>query len=242
MKQVYPAILLLLLILFLLLSGCIEPQRSTTGPASEAITTTGSSGTIQSTTVQTTTVTPTGSPTLNESSSFLTVTPFPIGTGTSISNRAKFFNPPENVEFPWVVIYSAPKTFKGETIAYSYSLTSPPLQVEADVIPKVVTRTDTVLSQQLDKSWKDVSVTRIAPNTWLKIAIRDMITGEIIDETGYGNNYEVHSSEDLTKKPVPPKKVILTMRTGGNYQIEISGNNVETKNVTLKVRKIGALP
>ena len=235
MKLIYPAFILLLLILLLSFAGCIEPQRSSSSSAS--ISTAVQTNGLQITTV---TPTPTASPTSKEISSFSTTTPFSIETITSIVNHSSYYSVPDIPDIPWFVIYTAPISFKGETIAFAYSLTSPPLQVEADVVPKVITRTDTVLSKELDKAWKDISDTRIAPNTWLKIVIRDKLTGNVIDETGYGNGYEIHNPDDLTLNPIPHKKVILTMRTGGNYQIEVSGNNIEAKNLTVKVRKIGA--
>jgi len=123
-------------------------------------------------------------------------------------------------------IYNNELSLKDYTVAYAYDLTNPPLIINFNIQPNIETRTmwyenrsgefNSSRPSLLDPSRSDVLATtsQISPNAWFEIIVRDKSTGNIVLDEGFGKTF---GSETMRT---------VSVRNYGNYQIDMSGNEV----------------
>ncbi len=127
-------------------------------------------------------------------------------------------------------IYNNELSLKDYTVAYAYDLKNPPLIIDFDVKPKMDDLTIWSESRSgslsgattgsgggvVDPKRADVytQVTQLSPDAWFEIKVLDKTTGNVVLDDGFGKTFGGN-----TKKTV-------SIRSFGNYQIEMSGNKV----------------
>ncbi len=123
-------------------------------------------------------------------------------------------------------IYNNELSLKDYSVAYAYDLKNPPLFINFDIKPRIDTRTiwyeSKTGSYDSNGNRADVYVTtpQLSPNAWFEVIIRDKSTGNIVLDDGFGKTFGGD-----TKRTV-------SVRSYGNYQIDMSGNEV---NVTVRM-------
>ena len=115
---------------------------------------------------------------------------------------------------PYVTIYQKKTKFEQTIEAYSFNLTRPPLIIEFDVEPKMITREKHTTSSYGDKD--EIVVTQRYPSedAWFRVIVRDSATGKILAEDGFGKGF----SADTHKR--------IFIGKYGDYLFEFSGNEV----------------
>lgn len=115
---------------------------------------------------------------------------------------------------PYVTIYQKKSKFEQTIEAYSFNLTRPPLIIEFDVEPKMITREKHTTSSYGDKD--EIVVTQRYPSedAWFRVIVRDSATGKILAEDGFGKGF----SADTHKR--------IFVGRYGDYLLEFSGNEV----------------
>ena len=115
---------------------------------------------------------------------------------------------------PYVTIYQKKTKFEQTIEAYSFNLTRPPLIIEFDVEPKMITREKHTTSSYGDKD--EIVVTQRYPSedAWFRVIVRDSATGKILAEDGFGKGF----SADTHKR--------IFVGRYGDYLLEFSGNEV----------------
>ena len=159
---------------------------------------------------------------------FLTQVPtYSAGTDTGPAYRNLSYQVDPTPTTPnYQNIYNNELSLKDYTVAYTYDLKTPPLVINFDIKPKMDTRTiwyeDRFGSYDSNGRRGDVYVTadQLSPNAWFSVVVRDRDTGTIVLEDGYGRTYG-----GVTNRTV-------SVRSSGNYQIDMSGNEV---NVTVRM-------
>lgn len=217
MPRMQKAVLALAMaILFLLTSGCAEAPPD--GQPSIW------SGLIPP--KPTAATTPTAEPT----PTFVTpATPYPTSTG-NVMPQPTFRNPPDSgpVADQYVLVYDEWLSFNSSrTEAFTYALAVPPMFVDFDVTPEMVTRSIVKLSSD-GKKKETIEVTHVSENSWLEVTVRDQ-RGYIIAQDGFGRKYDVD-----TRKQV-------SVHSHGEYLIEITGSRIEA-HVRVRVGGIGTSP
>jgi hypothetical protein len=110
-------------------------------------------------------------------------------------------------------VYS--RDYNGDTVSqdvFSYNLQQPPLIIECEMNPKMVSREKLV---DIDKSTERYITTTYAdPNAWLDLKVIDADTGGITTTISFSKNYV-----GMTKQE-------YTIRSPGNYRFEWRGSQV----------------
>lgn len=158
-------------------------------------------------------------------SQYLTpATPYP--TATSGIASPTLSRPPETAptQDPYVTLFNRTKQFNltQSTDAFSFNLTTPPLIIEFDVEPKMVTREKHTTSDYGSK--KDIVVKQSYPSedSWFTATVRDRESGKIVAEEGFGKRFGTD----------PHKRIFVGQM--GDYLIQFSGNEV-TVHVLMRV-------
>lgn len=144
-------------------------------------------------------------------------TPYP--TETSSMAGPTLSKPPETAptQDPYVTLYNRTTQFNltHQTEAYSFNLTAPPLIIEFDVEPKMVTREKHTTSEYGSKKDEVVKQTYPSEDSWFTVTVRDRESGDIIAEDGFGKRFgtEKHNR--------------VFMGRFGDYLIQLSGNDVK---------------
>lgn len=142
-------------------------------------------------------------------------TPYPTATPDVLAaptlNR---FSDTVPTSDPYVTIYQKKSKFEQTIEAYSFNLTRPPLIIEFDVEPKMITREKHTTSSYGDKD--EIVVTQRYPSedAWFRVIVRDSATGKILAEDGFGKGF----SADTHKR--------IFVGSYGDYLLELSGNEV----------------
>jgi len=146
-------------------------------------------------------------------------TPYPTATkGIAGPTLSK---PPETAptQDPYVTIYDRATEFSlaHPTDAYSFNLTAPPLIIEFDVEPKMVTREIRTTSDYGSK--KDITVKQTYPSedSWFTVTVRDRESGRVVAENGFGKRF----STDTHKR--------IYVGQMGDFLIQLSGNEVNVQ-------------
>jgi hypothetical protein len=110
-------------------------------------------------------------------------------------------------------IYAKERDYKfGEREVFSHELTRPPLFIQFNITPSMVSReklVDIGLSTE-----HNITAVYISPNAWFEVKVLDADTGAVIDKRGFNRDYSVMTNQEFM------------VRTKGNYRIEMSGNDV----------------
>ncbi|WP_214041149.1 hypothetical protein [Methanoculleus sp.] len=143
-------------------------------------------------------------------------TPYPTATkGTAGPTLSR---PPETAptQDPYVTLYNRTTQFNltHSTDAYSFDLTAPPLIIEFDVEPKMITREKYTTSDYGKKEDVVVKQTYPSEDSWFTVTVRDRESGEIVAEDGFGKLLGTDTH----------KRVFVGRM--GDFLIELSGNEV----------------
>ncbi len=144
-------------------------------------------------------------------------TPYPTATNGMASPTLS--TPPQTAptQDPYVTLYNRTTQFNltHATEAFSFDLTAPPLIIDFDVEPEMVTRVKHAKSDYLDREYKDFTQTYPSEDSWFTVTVRDREAGEIVAEDGFGKLF----GTDTHKR--------VFVGTLGDYLIQLSGNEVE---------------
>lgn len=143
------------------------------------------------------------------------VTPYP--TATSDIPRSTLSGPRQPTPTPdtYVTIYDRTEAFTQTTKAYSFDLTAPPLIIEFEVEPKMITRIKHAKSDYGSRGYKDYKQTYPSEDAWFEVTVRDRASGAVVAQEGFGRLYggDTHN------------KVFVGRL--GEYQIQLAGNDVK---------------
>jgi len=218
-RPICPAILVVISILIILVSGCVTPPTGTmTSPTSAGHSATGTSTPVPTTLpVYVTEVTPyiKSSPdnqTLASANSLYT-TPTPL---------------PEDLS---CLIYLNTQYYSYNTTAVTFDLKNPPMYIAYSVKPFNITVNKVYTSKYGDTAGKTQTITfsDYAPYSWFDITVRDKKTGEIYLQDGFGKARGYGIYTDATLKPI---------LTSNDLQIEMRGNNI-TATTGIWVKPLG---
>jgi hypothetical protein len=110
-------------------------------------------------------------------------------------------------------VYTLNKDFAfGEKEVFSHDLTRPPLYIKFNLTPDMITR-EKVINIGLSTE-ETINITYPSPNAWFEVKVLDAGSGAVIDKRGFHKEYS-----EMTKQE-------FMVRNRGNYQVEISGNDV----------------
>jgi hypothetical protein len=110
-------------------------------------------------------------------------------------------------------IYSLNQNFSfGQKVQFSHELTRPPLYVQFNLTPVLITRHRLVSAETRNEHYENTTVA--SPYAWFEVTVLDAGTGEVVEQQGYGKDYP-----DITKSS-------FMVRKNGNYRIVMSGNDV----------------
>jgi hypothetical protein len=236
-------ILIVIIVAAVYSSGCIVPTKDKPAPASQSQGTNylvpGTGGTPQQQPQdnpqnQVATATQ-GSPTptpMPDDTRYLTPVPtYPVTSGNGpVYRNLSIYADPTQIIRNYEDIYNNELSLKDYTVAYAYDLKNPPLIIDFDVKPKMDDLT--IWSESRSGSLSDATtgtgggvvdpkradvythVTQLSPDAWFEIKVLDKTNGNVILDDGFGKTFGGD-----TKKTV-------SVRSYGNYQIEMSGNKV----------------
>jgi hypothetical protein len=144
-------------------------------------------------------------------------TPYP--TATKAIAGPTLSKPPETAptQDPYVTLFNRTKVFNltQSTDAFAFNLTSPPLIIEFDVEPKMVTREKYATSKYKNIKSGMVKQTYPSENSWFTATVRDRESGRIVAEDGFGKRF----SADVHKR--------IFVGQMGDFLIQFSGNEVK---------------
>lgn len=150
-------------------------------------------------------------------------TPYPTATSTMVGPTLSKPTEVQPTQDPYVTLFN--KTIEFSSVhqrdAYSFNLTAPPLIIEFDVEPKMVTRKKYTTSDYGTK--KDIVVTQEYPSedSWFAVTVREQESGKIVAEDGFGKGFGTTTN----------KRIYLGI--SGNYLIELAGNEAKV-HVTMR--------
>jgi hypothetical protein len=245
-RTITHCIIILVIISLVICSGCIVPTKEKPAPASQSggtnylVPGTGGNQQMPSTdnpSQGSTSLSPTQTP-MPDDTRYLTQVPtYPITTdsGPSYRNLSAYVEPTQQIP-AYQDIYNNELSLKDYTVAYAYELKNPPLIINYEVKPKMdqltkwsESRTGSLSGATtgtaggiVDPKRADLytAVSQLSPNAWFEIRVIDKSTGNIVLDDGYGKTFGGE-----TKRTV-------SVRSYGNYQVEMSGNEV---NVTVRM-------
>jgi len=161
--------------------------------------------------------TPTPAPT--STPEYMTVeTPYATTTPGVTPTYAR---PPATTPAPttYAEIYNASHRFNYDTVARSFNLRLAPMIIEYSVSPEMVERTKKGTSQYGEKEEFSV-ITRVPDEKAVfSLKVYEKNTGALVIDEGYGGIYGYSEKQKLT------------VRTPGNYHIEMTGFKVDVTTV-----------
>ncbi len=233
----YP-VLILFILAIVCSSGCIVPTKDTSAPASSQsggtsyiVGGTGSTpqpqspagGQNQGVPSQG----PTPAPVLDTTPHVVQVPTYTVTYNTGPTYRNLSFQDVSTPAIPvFQEIYSNELSLRDYTVAYAYELINPPMIINFDIKPKIDSRTIWYESKtgSYDSAGNraDVYITtpQISPDAWFEIIVRDKATGTVVLDEGYGKTFGGGTNRTVS------------VRSAGNYQVDMSGNKV---NVSVKM-------
>jgi hypothetical protein len=119
----------------------------------------------------------------------------------------------ERLEADYEEIYSLNQSFAfGQKVNFVHELTRAPLYVRFNLTPTTIVRHRLVSIGTNNEHFENT--TENSPYSWFEIRVLDAVSGGVITEQGFGNDY----SDETRQK--------FMVRKNGNYRIEMSGNDV----------------
>ncbi|MCX6681864.1 MAG: zinc ribbon domain-containing protein [Methanoregula sp.] len=150
-----------------------------------------------------------------------TPSPIPVVTAVPPAVTGTTSTPPptpvqkrdDRYEETYEQIYAKERDYKfGEREVFSQELTRPPLFIQFNITPSMVSReklVDIGLSTE-----HNITAIYISPNAWFEVKVLDATTGAVVDKRGFNREYSVMTNQEFM------------VRTEGNYRIEMSGNDI----------------
>ncbi len=138
-------------------------------------------------------------------------TPIPDMTSPTFSTQPETTPTPE----AYVTLYDRTARFTQNTEAFAFDLTAPPLLIDFTVEPKMITREKYFTSDYSNIKSGMVKQTFPSETSWFKVTVWDRGSNTVVVENGFGKLY----SADAHKQ--------VYVGRSGNYQIELSGNDVK---------------
>ncbi|MEI7433047.1 MAG: hypothetical protein WCJ93_02210 [Methanomicrobiales archaeon] len=235
-------ILILFIMAIIFSAGCIVPTKDKPAPAgtqSEGtnylVPGTGSAPAQQSQDGNQNQAAPGQSPThtpIPDDTRYLTQVPtYPVTSDNGpVYRNLSIYADPTQIIRNYQDIYNNELSLKDYTVAYAYDLKNPPLIIDFNVKPKMDDLTIWSESRSgslsgattgsgggfVDPKRADVytQVTQLSPDAWFEIKVLDKTTGNVVLDEGFGRTF----GGELKKT--------VSVRSFGNYQIEMSGNKV----------------
>lgn len=144
-------------------------------------------------------------------------TPYPTATRTMASPTLS--RPPETAPTPdpYVTLSNRTAQFNAThaTEAFSFDLTAPPLIIDFEVEPKMITRVMHAKSDYKDRKYQDFTQTYPSEDSWFTVTVRDSGSGKIVAQDGFGKLF----SADTHKR--------VFVGRSGEYLIQFDGNDVK---------------
>lgn len=110
-------------------------------------------------------------------------------------------------------VYTLNKNFAfGQKEVFFQNLTRTPLYIKFNLTPAMITR-EKVINIGLS-SEEIVNATYPSPNAWFEVKVLDAGSGAVVDSRGFNKEYSVMTKQEFM------------VRNEGNYQVELSGNDV----------------
>ena len=145
-------------------------------------------------------------------------TPYPTATSTMASPTLSS-PPPETAPTPdpYVTLSNRTGQFNAThaTEAFSFNLTAPPLIIDFEVEPKMITRVMHAKSDYKDRKYQDYTQTYPSEDSWFTVTVRDPKSGKIVAQDGFGKLF----SADTHKR--------VFVGRSGEYLIQFDGNDVK---------------
>ncbi|MDE4907273.1 DUF3244 domain-containing protein [Methanogenium marinum] len=130
---------------------------------------------------------------------------------------------PSQIEVPgYAEIYSNKVYLLYDVMALNYDLKVPAMIIDLDIHPDMYTNTKRIYSDFGTKDLITIKEFYPDPHADLIITIIDRDTGDVVEE----NDFAQFTKEN--------ERHTITLRYPGNYQLEITGNNVEV-GITISV-------
>jgi len=150
-------------------------------------------------------------------------TPYPTATNGMAGPTLSRPTETQPTQDPYVTLFNKTIEFSPAhpRDAYSFNLTAPPLIIEFDVEPKMITREKRTTSGSDSK--KDIVVKQEYPSedSWFLVTVRERESGKIVAEDGFGKGFGTATD----------KRMYLGKY--GDYLIELSGNEAKV-HVTMR--------
>jgi hypothetical protein len=163
--------------------------------------------------------------------SYVTIEAAPTPTIATLTDITEDLPRPSTRDY--VTIYSMTSEPAVSNFPYvSFDLVNPPLVLEYTIVPVNITDKKWLYYKIKSQAYEvDSSIERPYEDAWFKIVVRDMVTGKIVLEDGWGRTYP--NSLELTRK--------IALYKYGKYRFEFSGNYVFVT-MDMKVKKEGNIP
>jgi hypothetical protein len=163
--------------------------------------------------------------------SYVTIEAVPTPTIAKLTDITEDMPKPSTRDY--VTIYSMTNEPAVSNFPYvSFDLVNPPLVLEYTIIPVNITDKKWLYYKIKSQAYEvDSSIERPYEDAWFTVVVRDMETGKIVLEDGWGRTYP--NSLELTRK--------IALYKYGKYRFEFSGNYVFVT-MDMKVKKEGNIP
>jgi hypothetical protein len=209
-----------LIICIVFSAGCIVPEKRTTVPGTPAGPTSGQG----SPGGQAGSGPGTGQATPTEDTRYLSqVSPYPTQTVDLLSPQGRVL-PETTLNESYFEIYNVTQSFKGNTNAYVYNLSSPILQIILNVNPNMVTDKIAYTNRSLSREFEEKVVKKPSPDAFFEMTVRDRNTGNVILKDGYGKIYGFETKKEIF------------IRQPGAYQFDLTGYDANVT-VAMKIRQ-----
>ncbi len=197
--------------------GCVTPQKDGTNKSTSSVATETPGPAV--------TVTPTPTPLPPEAGSLREVTPYreaSAGRSTGVAPTPGLDTPDES----YVEIFHNTTTFVQGPVAYAYDLGQPPMIITLHITPNQTERDIFITNRSQSKKGDDeiIKVTGDSPDAWMLATVRDLNTGAVVLQEGFGKTY----SSDRDRR--------LVIRTSGAYQIDFNGGAMKL-DISMKVKR-----
>jgi len=145
-------------------------------------------------------------------------TPYPTATSSTASPTLS--RPlPETAPTPdpYVTLSNRTAQFNSThaTEAFAFNLTAPPLIIDFEVEPKMITRVMHAKSDYKDRKYQDFTQTYPSEDSWFTVTVRNRESGDIVAEDGFGKLFSANTH----------KRVFVGR--SGEYLIQFDGNDVK---------------
>jgi hypothetical protein len=208
-----------LVIVLVMTPGCVTPQKDGANKSTSSV--------VIETPGPTVTVTPTQTPLPPEADSLRQVTPYHESSVTRTSGTGPTPGP-DTSEDTYVEIFHNTTMFLHGPVAYAYDLAQPPMIITLQITPNQTERDIFITNKSQSKKGDDeiIKVTGDSPDSWMLVTVRDLNTGSVVLQEGFGKTY----SSDRNRR--------LVIRTSGAYQIDFNGGAMKL-DIIMKVKKSG---